>query len=110
MGKSANRIYQYLSQKGVKKDDIAQALAPQDEDQDAGDQEIIAARAFAKRRGLGPYRKAKRMDEAEGRDSQAEAKQKAKDIAALARAGFSFDVAKQVLGAMPEDFDLIDPN
>ena len=32
-------------------------------------------------------------------------KQKAKDIATLARAGFSFDIAKKVLGFGPDDLE-----
>ena len=100
-GSSARRIALYLSQKGVKKDDIASALSSnEDEGGDSAEQEEEAARAFARRRGLGPYRKAGQG----ARDAQAEAKVRAKEIASLARAGYSYDTAKRVLGAQEEEF------
>jgi len=56
--------------------------------------ELEAAQAFAKRRRLGPHRKAE--------DRQAYAN---KDLQALARAGFDFDTAKRVVGHAAADDD-----
>jgi regulatory protein len=56
------------------------------------DPDIEAARAFARRRRLGPYR-----------DGPADQDRRRKDLAALARAGFSYDVARSVLQADPDD-------
>lgn len=92
-GKSSRRIVQHLAHKGVKAELIAAALMPEDSEDDA-EQEVEAARTFAKKRGFGPFRK--------GGATQ-DVKLRAKEIAALARAGFSFDVAKEVLGAGPDD-------
>lgn len=91
-GRSARVITQKLSQKGVKAEIIGTALIP-DDGSDAAEAELRAAHAFAKKRGLGPYRKAKTMP----LDRQAEIKRDTKEITTLARAGFSFDVAKRVL-------------
>jgi regulatory protein len=52
--------------------------------------ELVAARAFAKRRRLGPHRPA---GERAGRRDR--------DLAAMARAGFSYDIAQQALEADP---------
>ncbi len=94
-GGSARRIAQKLAQKGVKGEIIEAALLPEEE----GDEtvaELAAARAFARKRGLGPYRKGGASEEREV---------KAKEIASMARAGFSYDTAKEILGAGPEDFE-----
>lgn len=96
-GGSARRIAQKLVQKGVKKEIIEAALMP--EEGEADEVENKAARAFARKKGLGPYRK--------GGASEDRAV-KAKEIASMARAGFSYDVARDILGAGPEDFDAND--
>lgn len=85
-GGSARRISQKLQQKGLAKNVIAAALQPEDEEPQ--DVELQAALVFAKRRGLGKWRKKPPAE-----------KQEQKDFAALMRAGFSFDVAKLVLGS-----------
>jgi regulatory protein len=54
---------------------------------------LAAAIALARRRGLGPYRK---KEGAAVRD---------KDVASLARAGFSYDIARKVVDA--DDPDLL---
>ena len=84
-GGSARAIQAKLSAKGVDRTTIAAALEGED-----GDEEQ-AARAFARRRKLGPYRPGER---APYRD---------KDLAALARAGFRFDVARKVIDGEMED-------
>ena len=80
-GGSARAIQAKLSAKGVDRATIAAALDGED-----GDEEQ-AARAFARRRRLGPFRPGER---APYRD---------KDLAAMARAGFRFDVARAIIDA-----------
>jgi len=97
-GRSARVITQKLSQKGVKADLIDRALIPED-GSDSAHAELRAAQAFAKRRALGPYRKPSMTV----LEAQAETKRKIKEVTTLARAGFSFDVAKKVLAV---DFEI----
>lgn len=84
-GGSARAIQAKLSAKGVGRSTIAAAL-----DGEEGDEQE-AARAFARRRRLGPYRPGER---APYRD---------KDLAALARAGFRFDLAREVIDGVRDD-------
>jgi len=84
-GGSARAIQAKLSAKGVDRTTIAAAL-----EGEAGD-EAQAARAFARRRRLGPFRPGER---APCRD---------KDLAAMARAGFRFDVARDVVDGERDD-------
>ncbi|EIM29323.1 regulatory protein RecX [Microvirga lotononidis] len=84
-GGSARAIQAKLSAKGVDRTAIAAALEGED-----GDEEQ-AARAFARRRKLGPFRPGER---APYRD---------KDLAAMARAGFRFAVARDVIDMDPDD-------
>ena len=79
-----------LLEKGVDEDTIAAALATIGDD--AADSEHDAAINLARRRRLGPFRSA------ETRDAYRE-----KDLAALARAGFGFDVAREVIDADEEE-------
>jgi regulatory protein len=84
-GGSARAIQAKLAQKGVPKATIAAALEGEPED------EVAAAHALARRRRLGPYRAGER---APYRD---------KDLAAMARAGFSFAVARDVIDGGKEE-------
>ena len=86
-GLSLRLIRARLSEKGVPGADIDGALAELAEElADEGEPDLIAARRYARRRRLGPWRpEAQRQ---ERRD---------KDLAALARAGFSYDIARTVL-------------
>ena len=84
-GGSARAIQAKLSAKGVGRSTIAAAL----EGEEGDEQE--AARAFARRRRLGPFRPGER---APYRD---------KDLAALARAGFRFDLAREVIDGVRDD-------
>lgn len=88
-GGSARAIQAKLSAKGVDRTTIAAALEGGEEDD-----EEKAAHALARRRKLGPYRPGERTHY---RD---------KDLAALARAGFRFDVARQVIDGEREDSGL----
>lgn len=84
-GGSARAIQAKLSAKGINRSTIAAAL----EGEEGDEQE--AARAFARRRRLGPFRPGER---APYRD---------KDLAALARAGFRFDLAREVIDGVRDD-------
>ncbi|AWM88810.1 regulatory protein RecX [Microvirga sp. 17 mud 1-3] len=84
-GGSARAIRAKLSLKGVDRETITAALAGRDDEEDPQAQEEQAARALARRRRLGPFRPGER---APYRD---------KDLAALARAGFSFDIARRIV-------------
>ena len=85
-GASARKIRAMLMQKGVGQDDIEAALdALRD---DAADPEFAAAVTLARRRRLGPFRPA---PDREGR--------REKDLAAMARAGFGYDIARRVIEA-----------
>jgi len=92
-GTSRRHIAQALAQKGVAREHIEAGIAHAHEGH-AGPREadLAAAAAYARRRRLGPYRPA---DERAGRRD--------KDLAALARAGFDFDVARRVIGALNID-------
>ncbi len=86
-GKSARAIRAELAQKGVAEWEIGAALAALEEEA-TGDipPDLEAAKRTAKRRRLGPWRP---------EDQRFERREK--DLAALARAGFSYSVAKQVI-------------
>jgi len=84
-GASARKIRQTLVSKGVDADAIDTALSDLAEDHD-GETDLAAARNFARRRRLGPWRL-----------PEARAAMRDKDMAALGRAGFSWDVARTVL-------------
>jgi len=87
-GRSARAIQMRLAHKGVAKDTIAEALAD-NEDETSEAAEMKAAEALARRRRLGPFRQKPTDDP----------NQKRKDLATLARAGFSLDVARNVLNS-----------
>ncbi|MGM0578949.1 MAG: regulatory protein RecX [Myxococcota bacterium] len=85
-GKSQRAIRMDLKQKGLGAEDVDAALAGLEEE--AADPELAAACALARRRRLGPWY---------GGEDRAERRQK--HMASLARAGFSFDVARRVVDA-----------
>ncbi len=80
-GGSARAIMAKLQVKGLSPSQIETALKTIDEERE--DAEEKAARAYAKRKKLGPWRK-------RAADPQ-------KELAAMARAGFSYDVAAKAL-------------
>lgn len=93
-GTSARGLSAKLAAKGVDRTLIAETLENErDRDEEEGrDAEAAAARAYAKRRRLGPFRRpGTRADHRE------------KDLAAMARAGFSYGLAKAVVDSEPED-------
>ncbi len=86
-GNSARVIRGKLRQKGVGDDDIRAALEVLGDDlEDGEDPELAAAITLAKRRRLGPYFNGTVSDDT-----------REKHLAALARAGFSYDIARQVV-------------
>jgi len=85
-GASARKIQATLMQKGVGQDDIETALASLTEE--TAEPELAAAIHLARRRRLGPYRAEEIREE-----------RRQKDLAALARAGFGYDIARRVIEA-----------
>ncbi len=84
-GSSSRAIAHKLAARGVDAGDIQEAVQEVDRDCD-GEAELVAARRLARRRRLGPHRPADERSERRDRD-----------LGALARAGFSFDVARRAL-------------
>jgi regulatory protein len=89
-GNSRFAIRGKLALKGVERTLIESAL--NELDQDKAQSEVAAACALVRRRRLGPYRAAAARKGA-----------RQKDLATLARAGFSLDVARRVLRAQDPD-------
>lgn len=83
-GLSLAAIAAALGAKGVAREDIEAALTRLREE--APETDLAAARAYVKRRRLGPFRAA-----------ASRAQFQAKDMAALARAGFSYEIARAAL-------------
>ena len=93
LGNSQRLIRQKLRQKGVGTEATEAALESLQRDQP--DPDLKAAIRLARRRRLGPYRTS--GDRTDRRE---------KDLAALARAGFSYDMARRVIDAeRPEDLE-----
>lgn len=91
-GKSARAIAQKLSMRGVASDVTQQLMTTRREAEPGA--ELAAARAYARKRRLGPHRAPEQRDE-----------YRQKDLASLARQGFSFDIARQALGSAAGDDD-----
>ena len=86
-GKPKRYIEQKLQLKGIKEKTIAQVFSETEYN------EVDVAFNFAKKKRIGPYR--------ESEEKQNEFYQK--DLATLVRAGFSFDIAKDVLDTQKEN-------
>lgn len=89
-GDSPRAIRAKLAQKGVPEPAIEAALAGLAAE--TGDPELAGAARLARRRRIGPYRPA-----------AARAANRDRDMAALARAGFGFDVIRTVIDADDAD-------
>ena len=85
-GTSLYGIRGKLAMKGVDAEIIGTTLERLDEEGGSGD--LAAACALARRRRLGPYR-----------PQGARAEHRRRDLATIARAGFSLDIARRVLAA-----------
>lgn len=81
-GASKQAVLAKLQQKGLRQEAILQALAEADDEQDVNPEEI-AALTLARRKRLGPFRK--------------DAADYNREMAAFARAGFSFELSKRIL-------------
>ena len=90
-GGSARAIRAALAVKGVARETVETALITADEESVGAEADLAAARRFAERRRLGPWRAKDR------------AAHRLKDLAALGRAGFSYDVARRVIDGEAED-------
>ncbi|KMO33178.1 RecX family transcriptional regulator [Methylobacterium variabile] len=89
-GGSARAIGAKLAAKGVDRDTVGAALA--EEAGAEGSSEDQAARAYARRRRLGPFR-----------PEAARAAARERDLAAMARAGFALSLARRVIDGDLED-------
>ena len=83
-GSSARAISAKLAAKGVGREAVAASLEELRERE--GDPELASALALARKRRLGPYR-----------DPALRKEMAQKDLGVMARAGFSFDLAKKIL-------------
>lgn len=92
-GRSARAIRLALASKGIAAETIAAALGQRGEDPSRS--ELEAALALARKRRLGPFRAADERQAA-----------RTKDLAAMSRAGFSYDMARRVvLAASAEELE-----
>jgi regulatory protein len=98
-GASRSVIAQKLRAKSVAADRIADAVGAADADaiEDGEDAELLAAWRLARRKRIGPYRA-----------SENRAELRMKDLAALARGGFSYDVARRVIDGDADDAPRLD--
>jgi regulatory protein len=87
-GKSARAISQKLSMRGVPSEIASELMTARKQDEPGA--ELEAARTYARKRRLGAHRPAEER-----------ALHHQKDLAALARQGFSFDIARKALGPGP---------
>jgi regulatory protein len=96
-GTSGRLTRQRLKLAGVDEETLDQAMAGLDQelDTDPGQREWQAAVALARRRRLGPFRQKDRKEH------------RTRDLAALARAGFDYALARKVIDA--EERDIIAP-
>jgi regulatory protein len=83
-GKSTRAISQKLRLRGVSSEVSDELLATRRHEQPGA--ELEAALAYVRKRRLGPYRSAEKREE-----------YRHKDLASLARQGFSFDIARRAL-------------
>ena len=93
-GASARAIRAGLLAKGIEAGDIERALAGLREE--AAEPELAAALAYARRRRLGPYRGPEARAGQRGTDPQVK-NLREKDLAALGRRGFGYDLARRVI-------------
>lgn len=84
-GKSTRAISQKLRTRGVPGDVAEELMTTRRQEQPGA--ELEAALAYVRKRRLGPYRSAEKR-----------AEYRHKDLASLARQGFSFDIARRALG------------
>lgn len=88
-GQSVRKIQAYLASKGIARDTTERALSAATES--IGSPDLLAAKTYAMRRKLGPFR-----------ISVASPESKQKELAALGRAGFKYDIAQRIVEAESE--------
>lgn len=94
-GSSARAVRANLMRKGLDGATIDTALSEEEDEAETGDPELTAAITLARKRRIGPFR-----------DEEARPANREKDLAALARAGFSYDMARTVIEAeTPKDLE-----
>jgi regulatory protein len=86
-GRSSRMITQKLRMKGVAAEVVARKVA--DASSEVSDEE--AARIWARKKRLGPFRK----------NPQTREENRQRDLASLARAGFSFGISKKIIDSDP---------
>lgn len=86
-GTSSRGIAQKLAAKGIDREQADRALDHLEEEV-GGEIDLTAALALARRRRLGPYR-----------PTESRAAHRDKDLAALGRAGFSYETARRIVDA-----------
>ena len=87
-GLSQRAIEAKLSAKGLKRDQIAAALSDHADDRPRAEVELIAALRLARRKRIGPFA---------ATAERAERDMKERDMASLARGGFSYDIVGKVM-------------
>ena len=90
-GQSPAKVRSFLASKGVSFDIIVEAL--NEAEQTLGDADLQAARAYAVRRRIGPYRK-----------TDGTLEDRKKELVVLGRAGFRYEVARKIVDA-DQDFE-----
>ena len=90
-GGSSPQIRALLAARGVDRAEIEHALETADAGAERAEADLLAARAFARRRRLGPWRSKQRREH------------RLKDLAALGRAGFSYQTARAVIDGGEEE-------
>ena len=96
-GTSSRGAAAKLAAKGVPRDVVEATMRAEREaipEAEAADIELQAARAYAKRRRLGTHRR-----------PDTRALHRDRDLGALARAGFSYDLARRVVDAEPDEVE-----
>lgn len=83
-GLSTRAILSKLGQKGLAQDDVLKVVRAHDEERGNTDPDLAAAVMLMRRKRIGAFRKNEDAD-------------KTKELAALARAGFGFDIANKAL-------------
>jgi len=92
-GNSSAQIRAKLAAKGVSRDEIERTLEAAHDEAPDTDLEWLAACRYARRRGLGPF----------SSSEATRADRRARDLAAMGRAGFPFELAARVLEAESTD-------
>jgi regulatory protein len=93
-GQSTQAILSKLGQKGMTQEAVLNAVRTYDEDQGLMNPDLSAAVMLMRRKRLGPFRKVENIE-------------KNKELAALARAGFGFDIAQKALSLKQDEAEEI---